>query len=289
MAVTGGKIHVLDPNVDDFLSNLDTYIFELLNVNSRFLQDLSCIILYGNEDIYLEAYARAMIQQFYSLDTLHLMESDDLISSSYHFEMDYDAKQVANIKSIIQNKNISGRKHIFILKKFYTSSKQVQLKNLIDQDNVVFIILAKTISGLHESIISRATMLRIPFNKEKITNFVKTHYNIETPKEDASLIDIIANRTAKPKYEEELYKLLDVINKSRNQLDISNAIKDYCYKIFHLCIPLAHLAKLIIRKCPKHPELIEACAQCDHDMSVGTRDILNYEQLFVKVWQILRT
>ena len=292
-------LHILNPNVNDFLNHLDTYIHELLEVQYNTLQDLSCIVLHGNDDIYLETYAREMIKQYFKLDSLPMQmnqdEKDETVStyssSAYHFEMDYTVAHNSLIKQIIKNKNIANRKYIFVLKKFITSHKQYQLKNLIDSGNAIFIIIAKTSNNLDQGIISRATMLRLSFKPQKIREFVKQHYNIEMePNTDHSILSIIAG-VGTPKYERDLYALMDVIVKSRNQMDIVKGIKEYCYKVFHICIPLSVLCKIIIKKYIKHAklrELIEVCSICEHTMITGTRDILCYEQLFTNIWEVMR-
>ncbi len=284
--------HILNENVNDFLNNLETYLPELLPIHSNLLPDISCIVLYGNEDMYLETYARLIIQDYYKLQKLVLTKHDDFVNSPYHFEFNYDSKTIDIIKPIIRNKNISGRKHIFILKNFTSNNKQYQIKHLIDNANTVFIILAKTTGFLSEFIKSRASMINLSFKRFKIKEFVKQHYDIEieVTNNDKSLISIISNAPI-PKYQKELDKLLDIITKCRSQIDIASAIKDYCYKVFHVCIPLPHLAKLIINKYEKHQkifEIVKVCADSDKNMALSTRDILCYENLFVSLWQVLR-
>lgn len=282
--------HILNENVNDFLNNLETYLPELIPIHSNLLPDTQCIVLYGNEDIYLEIYARLIIQDYYKLQKLTLTKHDDFVNSHYHFEFNYDSKTIEILKPIIRNKNISGRKHIFILKNFTLNNKQYQIKHLIDNTNTIFIILAKTTGFLSETIKSRASMINLSFKHSKIKDFVKQHYDIEVIDNNKSLISIIANAPM-PKYEKELDKLLDIITKCRSQIDIATAIKDYCYKVFHVCIPLSHLAKLIITKYEKHQkifEIVQICADSDKNMALSTRDILCYENLFVSLWQVIR-
>lgn len=285
--------HILNANLNDFLSNLETYIPELIPVHSELLQDLPCLVLYGNEDMYLEIYARLLIQQYYELPKLPtLAQQEEFQSSAYHFEFNYQAQHIEVMKKIIQNKNISGRKFIFVVKNFITNQKQYQLKTLMENNNVMFILLAKTTSHLCEGIRSRATFLRLAFSKSKLKQFLANHYQIEyNPDDHRSIISIIAD-LGQPKYEIELEKLISLMQKSRNQIDVSNAIKDYCYKVFHLCVPLSHLAKLIIQKQAKHPkitQIVDACAKSESNMVTSTRDILCYEAILVNLWNILKS
>jgi hypothetical protein len=282
--------HILNENVNDFLNNLETYLPELLPIHSNLLKEMQCIVLNANEDIYLETYARLLIQEHYNLDKLTLTKHDDFTSSLYHFEFNYDNKTLDTIKNIIRNQSISGRKYIMILKNFTSNNKQHQLRSLIDSSNTVFIILTKTIGFLSEGIKSRAVLLRLAFKSSKIKEFVKQHYDLDVTDVNKSLISIIAE-TKTPKYEKELEKLLDIITKSRSQIDTAMAIKDYCYKIFHVCIPLSHICKLIINKYDKHPkvfDIVKVCAESDRNMAISTRDLLCYENLFVSLWQVLR-
>lgn len=279
--------------MNDFLNNLETYIPELLPVHHKLLEDVPCIVLYGNEEMYLEIYARLLIQQFYELPKIPLITpQEEFQSSAYHFEFNYQSHYIDVMKKIVQNKNISGRKFIFVVKNFITNPKHHQLKTLMESNNVMFILLAKTTSHICEGIRSRASFIRLAFSKPKLKEFLKQHYDMEyNPEDTRSLISIISDLQT-PKYELELDKLISLMQKSRNQMDVSNAIKDYCYKVFHLCVPLSHLAKLICQKHIKHSKIVDItsiCAQCESNMVTSTRDILCYEAILVNLWNILKS
>ena len=248
--------------------------------------------------MYLEVYVRSMIKQHYAINTLQMTpheitENDKTIkymSSHYHFEMDYTNAHNSLIKQIVQNRNITGRKHIFVLKKFTSCNRQYQLKTLVENENAIFIIITKTISNLDTGISSRSTILRKNFTEVKTKEFLQRHYGIEEYDKNRSLISVIAD-VKTPRYEVELNKLLDVISKSRTQMDIVNDIKAYCYKVFHVCIPLHVLCKCILKRFQKHAKIADImshCAKCDLDMNLGTKDILCYEQLFVGIYMILK-
>jgi hypothetical protein len=287
----------MNENVNDFLSNLDENIFELYDVQSSALKDTNCIILYGNDELYLHSYAKAMIQDYFKkplVITEHTGGDTVYKKSQYHFELDYSQAQNVFIKNIIKNKNITGNRFIFILNKVTISNKQQQLLKLIDgYSNSTFIILSKSIAHLDYSIKSRSMMVRLPFTYKKIKEFVQRHYKLDITQEQAkqhSIISLIAEITV-PKYEKELEKLLQIIAKGRNQLDITMAIKEYCYKVFHMCIQLSQLCKLVIKNYNTHVkirDIVHVCAEADCNMMTGTRDILCYEQLFIKIWEILR-
>ena len=266
-----------------------------MDIHSNLLIDIPCIVLCGNDEIFLETYVRIMIKQYYKLDSPiilkdHTENEITYKTSSYHFEMNYTTAHNLIIKNIIRNQNISGRKFIFVLNKFTNNQRQYQLKTLLDSPNAIFIIIAKSINNLDPGITSRATILHKPFKYEHTKEFLKRHYDIDEYDRTMGIISNIAKITL-PKYARDLSLLLDVIMKSRNQMDIVSGIKDYCYKTFHICIPLSAICKLVIKKYIKHvklAEIVELCAQCDHSMSISTRDILCYEQLFTGLWNILR-
>lgn len=263
-------------------------------IHSGLLSDCSCIVLFGNEEIYLEAIARAMIQKYFELPSAPSttdceFDSISYRKSAYHFEMDFDASL---IKSIVKNRNISGHRHIFVIKRFASDHKQSSLRKVVDAyPNVSFIILCKTTGNIESSMMSRSTLLRAGFDKPRLNAFLKSHYDIDvSPNEDRSLLAILAE-AGPPKYETEMYKLMDTIQKSRTQIDIANDIKEYCYKAYHVCIPLSHLCKLVIKRyhrTGKIQDIVKVCAECEHRMVTGTRDILCYEHLFVKLWEILK-
>lgn len=281
-------------NANDFLNNLENYISELKPVHFNFIADFPCIILHGNEDLYLQTYALRMIKDYFKIEKLSITTHENYKSSMYHFEFDYNQTNLDSIKSIIRNKNITNNKYIFVIKKFTVGHKQHQLRHLIDtHPNSTFIILNKTLGGIDQSIFSRASLLKISFTEERIKTFLKDHYDLEYKKTDInkSLISIIAEIN-RPKYEIELEKLMQTVTKGRNQMDIVTAIKEYCYKVFHLCIPLSHLCKAIIKMYEKNAkilEIIKTCSECDHKMVIGTRDILSYEKLFVNLWMVFKS
>lgn len=227
-----------------------------------------------------------MICDFYKLDKpIVLSEHADFMSSPYHFEISYESKHTEIIKNIIQNQNISKRKYIFVIR----NASNFKQKHFIDRDNVVFIFLTKTLNNIKDVILSRATLLKLNFPKENISTFLKTHYDIESYDESQSLISIIGN-IKKLKYEVELEKLLEIIAKTKNQLDVTNAIRDYCYKIFHMCIPLAHICKCILKHYSNHKkfmDILKICADCEFQMVIGSRDILSYESLFIRIWTLM--
>lgn len=265
----------------------------MLPIHPNLIDDIPCLVLFGNEEMYLEMYARLLIQQYFELPKLPILtHQEEYDSSAYHFEFNFQSQHIDVLKKIIQNKNISGRKFIFVIKNFINHPKHYQLKTLMETNNVVFIVLAKTTSHLCEGIRSRAAFLKLAFAKPKLKQFLNNHYDIDyDPSDSRSIIAIISDLPT-PKYELELEKLISLMQKSRNQLDVSNAIKEYCYKVFHLCVPLPHIIKLICNKHSKHAKIVDivtVCAQCEANMVTSTRDILCYEAVFVNLWNILKS
>lgn len=281
--------------MNDFLTNIDNYIGELCNIHTNVLNDLPCIVLYGNEEMYLYAYAKAMISSYYNKNLIiNEYTHDDIVykKSLYHFEMDYTLAHNDFIKMVLKNKNITGNRHIFVIKKFM---RQQSLINLIDvNSNSTFIILIKNMNQIDPAIRSRSIFIRLPFTFEKTRKFLKNHYELDITREQYvqhSIISLIAEIKI-PKYEIEFDKLIDIITTSRNQLDITKAIKTYCYNVFHVCIPLSQLCKLLIKKYISHKkirDIVSICAEVEHNMIVGSRDILCYEQLFIKFWSVFKS
>ena len=112
--------------------------------------------------MYLYAYAKAMISSYYKKNLIiNEYTHEDIVykKSLYHFEMDYTLAHNDFIKMVLKNRNITGNRHIFVIKKFI---KQQSLINLIDvNSNSTFIILIKNMNNIDDAIKSRSMFIQL--------------------------------------------------------------------------------------------------------------------------------
>lgn len=264
------------------------------------LEDINSIILFGNEFIYLNSYINVLIKNLFpEITTLSKKKdeyeykdnNDKLVTieyeySNYHYEMNFSEKHLRFIKSIIKNKNITGRKYIFVLKNFDNSNRESQhaIARILEKNNAKFFILSNSLSKLSNAIKSRSMHINLSFPREKMETFVGNKPII------GSLILTIANITEKTKLELAMDDLFKKITKSKNELENITAIREYCYKIYHLCVPFEYIAKLTIHKYSQHKkisDIVSIAAECDHLLTIGSKDLLLYETFFIKLYKLL--
>lgn len=237
-----------------------------------------------------------MICVYFGLDQTPTFIQQDIdggvfVKSNYHYEFDYNTSSVDLIKSIVKNVTVNGKKRVFFLRGVARANKQLQhkLKHIIDSYDATFIILSKTVGNIDSAVLSRAIMMRLSFDRTRLARFLSTKYDVELPAPGKSVVCAIA-KIGKPSYQKELVELLNKM-KTNNEMKTATAIKQYCYKVFERCIPLAVIASMTIEELSEHPriyEIVSSCADAEHSMSIGTKEILNYEQLFINVWQLIR-
>jgi 2-hydroxy-3-keto-5-methylthiopentenyl-1-phosphate phosphatase len=293
--------HVLDPNLADFLNGLDDeHVYQLFDVKAGLL-DSRCLVLYGNEEMYLLAYARAMISMYFRQDVLNTETQNNealRAKSNYHYELDYGPGCIDFVKSINKNTNLAGHKRVFVIRGLASSPNQHQLKYLMDS-NASYVIVSKTVGNIDPAILSRALMLRLSFDRDRLARFLEK-YNIQVPAAGKSIVCAIA-KVGEKNYEKKLKELLGLMTSEikqseikqseikQSEIKIARAIKEYCLNIHQKCIPVSVIGRKIISYMSEHPniyEIVSACAFADHAMAIGTKEILNYEQMLVNVWQV---
>jgi hypothetical protein len=159
---------------------------------------------------------------------------------------------INEIKTIVANKSIGNGMHVFLIERGIE-----RLKTLLDAPNCRFIILAQTIGHIEPALLSRCCMLRV------------------MPPKRMKGIDPA------------LEKLLGLIKSGKNQLEIVAGIREYCYKTR---LELKEVARQIIEICKDHKricEIIEVCANAEHDAQLSYCPVLCYEKVFVGLWGVL--
>jgi hypothetical protein len=279
----------------NFLNDLDKHIYTLIKPNAlsilndvNKLNDIQCIILYGNESIYCETFFHVYLKNKYGSYTKYVKDYEEVeyIYSDYHYEMNYNDKYIGFLKQILNNNNILGRKNVFLLKNFDHISFETQqhILKLLEKNSAQFFIITKSLSKICQPIISRSNCLNMSFPIENMKKFTNGK-DIEK-----SLMLTIADLDNKPNFELLLDNLILKLSKCKNELEVITSIREYCYKIYHLCIPLSYIAKYTINHLKTHKkifDIVQLAAKCDHILTISSKDLLIYETFFIELYQIL--
>ena len=262
----------------------DEHVYSLFDVNASLL-DQRCIVLCGNEEMYLMAYARAMVCKHFGLQEAPGTEEagNGVFASKYHYEVDYSGSDA--IRSIVGSRDIGGRKRVFVLRGVAGHPAQQQLKHVIDQHNTTFVVVSRTTGNIDRAILSRAMVLRLPFDRAVLSRFLE-RYGVQCPPPGSSVVCAVA-KTGEPSYKRELRGLLEAMQ-GRGQLEVASRIKGYCHGVYNRCIPLALLCKIVVDALSRHPritDVVAACAEAEGQTGAGA---VNYEKMLVGVWAVLQ-
>jgi hypothetical protein len=312
-------------DVSIFLNNLDTHIYDLVSPTTRhvlqepgILDDISHIVIYGNKKIYIDAYFKAFVKSKYAIDTLktkvNTFSDIEYEYSDYHFEIDFSTKYIPFIKSMIRNLTISKRQVIFYLKNMDMVDKNDHLSivRLMEQYPMVkFIMSTNNLANIHINLMSHLMPLRLYFPitsiylfmvKEKhfkgtsMTDFLSLYEKCQNNmlifiarSSNNSDNDAISDQT---NIDLSLVELITYIKKEKNQLNIITRIREMCYKLYHLNIPLRYVCKVILKLYYKDQKIITQLVQisslCEHESLSGTKNILVYEKFFLSLSKLIK-
>lgn len=266
----------------------DHHVYELFDVKGHLLGGTRCLILCGNEEMYLMAYARAMVCMHFGLDETPGTEEAcaGVFSSSWHYEASMGEGGAEGIKSILKNGNISGRRRVFIVRGVAGSPAQGQLRHLVDRHDATFVLVCKTLGNVDPALVSRAMVLRLPFDRERLSKFLE-RYGVEAPGPGGSVVCAVA-KVGRLRHKEELLGLLGAMEAGTAKVA---SVRDYCYRALRRHVPLAVMGRTIVGALSGHPracEVVSACADAESDGRLTNRGILNYEQMLVGVWDVLQ-
>ena len=319
-------MELLCNDVSIFLDDIDHHLLSLIRntykpfiTNASNFNDINIIILYGNNKRYLEAFFYSYLKNLYSIknikihqNTFQYVNSSNVSSdieyyySDYHFEFDYSDKYIKFIKSIIVNSSITGRQIVFFIKNMdkNNSDQQIGLTRLLEQySNVKFIFTVNTLNNINNSILSRSICFNLSFSIEKIhiflNSFLKTDYDFNTfldyyHKSDSNIIIYLWNYNNNfndTRLVQSIKSVLINITKERNHLNIVMKIRELCYRLYHMSIPISYIAKKVIEFYSQKKilqDVIELSAHCDHLSNIGTKDILVYEKYFLNIYKIIK-
>lgn len=234
----------------------------------------------------------------------------------------YDRHVISEIvKPIISQKNPVHSRHIIVFHDAHLLSYQAMmcLRRMMELycNNALFIMIADTIGGIPNAIVSRCCLVRCPLLSEDriqaICNNVRLQ-NISDSVSDSVVNNVVdseftysrdiyirlirmsdksANNNNDVMYDE-LKIFMDGLRKCRTPWTIYDRIKTYVHKMLHYEYSTRELfgtliRYLIIKYGNKASELISLVADADYQLTQGTRPNFIYERLFLGCVQVAST
>ena len=247
-------------------------------IRQKVLADVNAMIVYGNEYAVLNRIAQFTIKCLFDVEKLYirtvsLPDECEYMMSDYHMEFELTEKSLQFIKSIINNKTISNRSFVFIIKYAESNLNRnlfLELRRLIDL-NVTskFIITATSTSFIEKSLISRCVVLNCIFPLDKIIAcdivpdslkgekthleqaFIESNANVITFLQHISLMKTQGNNKnkidTKLLWHKHIDKLLMSLKEENNQFSAISNIRDVVYKVYHVGIPLRDICHYVLR------------------------------------------
>lgn len=252
-------------------------------IQKNVLADVNSLIIYGNEYAILNRIAQYTVKCLFDVSalpirTVALGEDAEYMLSDLHMEFELTDKSLKFIKSIINNKTISNKSFVFIIKYAEATLNRnlfLELRRLIDLNSTSkFIITTTSTSFLEKSLVSRCVLVNCIFpldkllasgiiptslhgDKEQLERvFRESRANVITFLQHVSLMNSNTNgkiTNSKNKidtlllWQKHVDKLLVSLTAETNQLSAISNIRDSVYKVYHVGIPLKDICHYVLR------------------------------------------
>lgn len=312
--------------VADFLDNLDYHVPFLLRkqtmrmLECNVLEETSALLLHSNEYALLNRIAQLFVKTLFNVDTLHIQRVDngnfEYMASDLHMEFELSDKCLEFIKSIVSSRRCSiiDKNFVFIIKQADSDVNRnvhLALRRIMDINPYAkFIITSTSASMIEKSLLSRMLLVNCSFPFDQIiasevlaeTNIIHDETRLRSLYHDShcNIITFLQNISSNSKlmlWQSSIDKLFSM--KHKKHIDIINACKDTAYKLYHIGIRLADIARYIIKKhvSDKHSQhsqhsnpycIVNLCAECEHRARLGCKDILVYERLLLKAYVLIK-
>jgi len=276
------------------------------------------IIFYGPKSSGKRTLINAFILHLYNLKSLKTQIRETkikinnniidviYISSSYHYEINlyeyglYDKEILTEfIKEIVCSRNIltNGYKIIF-LNNFHKINRQCQLalRAIIEKniDSARFIISTESLVPIDNALLSRFTMIRVPFPKNDIINDYLNSLNINNLNNKKIIrkinknlynIDLCINF---PDYKDPFIIFINEIDNiivNGDNILFMTKLREVIYKIHLLNYDLSDIIKEYLNLCIKKRlnnihKVIEKAAECQHESCLDKKYFFYIEKFF---------
>ncbi len=278
----------------------------LNNTATKFIKsdkfDLPCIILYGNEEVFLNVIWNSFLKNNVKyLPNNNTSTKKGIFKcpinkidieydySNHHFVIDYTDKHLPFIKHICSHKPFQNQNKTIILQnlhKIKNVNNQLCLKHEIDSQNIQFIITTPCLSKIHENIKSRSCCINCSFDYTKVAAVLGISKESLFETGPNVLITLSGEKMESLKILIKLDALLDKIKTSKSQIIIINTIREYVYNIYQLSIPLDWIMKYVIKKYAKTKQITQIISICSKVS--GNGHILSYEMFFLELAKLFQ-
>ena len=306
--------------VGDFLDNLDYHIPFLLRkqtmrmLECNILEETGAVLLHSNEYALLNRIAQLFVKTLFNIDTLHIQRivagnGMEYMASDLHMEFELSDKCLEYIKSIVSSRRCSiiDKNFVFIIKQADSDVNRnvhLALRRIMDINPYAkFIITSTSASMIEKSLLSRMLLVNCSFPFDQIiasevladTNVIHDETSLRSLYHDShcniiTFLQNISSNSTLMLWQSNIDKLFSM--KHKKHIDIINACKETAYKLYHIGIRLADIARYIINKhvSDKHSNpycIVNLCAECEHRARLGCKDILVYERLLLKAYLLI--
>jgi hypothetical protein len=307
--------------VGDFLDNLDYHVPFLLRqttmrmLECNILEETGALFLHSNEYALLNRIAQLFVKTLFNVDTLHIQRVDngnfEYMASDLHMEFELSDKCLEYIKSIVSSRRFSiiNKNFVFIIKQADSDVNRnvhLGLRRIMDINPYAkFIITSTSASMIEKSLLSRTLLVNCSFPFDQImtsqvmadTNVMHDETSLRGMYHDShcNIITFLQNISSKESrlmlWQSSIDKLFST--KHKKHIDIIHACRETAYKLYHIGIRLADIARYIINKhvseTPSNPScIVNLCAECEHRARLGCKDILVYERLLLKTYLLIK-
>ena len=293
-----------------FLNNLENNIHEVISIkyarlinNPDSFIDTNVILLYGNKKRYIDMFFNLFLKRLSNVSSLVKQNASfssefDYTYSNHHFEFDYSIKSIPFIKSVISNKSITKSQVIFYLKNIDHANKSEHnaLVHLLEKyPHIKFFIGSKSLSNIHQNLMSHCCFINLAFDLDKLHElfFKDTMPKDEFKEKHVKKKNLIATFLDEDDntLEKQIIDMIKSVKKDRSILSCITKIREMCYKLYHLNIPLHWICKIIIDhfKDSKHiDKIVELCASSEHTCAIISKGILAYEKMFIELNRLIK-
>ena len=272
------------------------------------LSNFGCAVLYGNDPIVLDAFFFKLLCNMYNKDKIITRQNELYTYSDHHFEFDFDSDAATHVQTILglkRSKSINGEPHLVYIKNL-PKNRCKHLHHIIDTlgNNMVMVLATRSLIDIDENIRSRAIMLNLSLDREKVFNFCKDHIKPDMDCDEfddaysrslgnivGTVLRLECGASGRFAYEESISKTIDTMQKTKSFLTAVTTMRETAYKIFHMNVPFAAVCKVVLDRfkgSAKQGSVAECCAAHEHMISMTYKDLFVYERFFVEIMQLAK-
>ena len=171
--------------------------------------------------------------------------------------------------------------------------------------NACFVIYARNISKVPNTILSRCSLMNLAFPINNIYNtlnrLLDTHSQVNkdtfeseyasTGYDILSYIMKYSLSITTTCLDEVVIKHFDNVIKEKNILNVIMTTRELSYKLYHINFPISMLSHIIINKHKDKDninDIVSTCADCDALAATSKKDVLVYEKMLLQLYHLIK-